>query len=527
LISVIIRFKNEANYLKAVLQAVRAQRTLEPVEVVVVDNRSTDGSRTIAGEYADVLLDIQDYHPGAALNQAISACSGDAIAVLSAHALPANSAWLDNISSWLTNPAVLATYGSQLYPIDSRFLDKRDLDIFSDLRPRTEARDSDLWNANSVFQRTAWEKLPFNEDVYELEDHYWSKRHLSQGDQWVRFEPSALVYHYGHATRNDRTFLPLSSMTDEQRVQAAIAVLERNDEPWPAVMSAGLTLSSLAHLPVAVEAVPVLGRVLNIHPDFDVRWRVAGALGRIRHEDSVSCLVRSLTDRSFYVRDEVAWSLGRLGRQAVPQVLQAASKIELKHQPFAALALGLSKDREGGLAAVDILRRCLSEGDQGVRRDALYFLGEIVQVVPDVISLVPVVARHLEAEDDIVARAAAWCWGEISAVQGETVAPYTGIVLGLARYHPVETVRFEAVASIGKAVPGQPKANLVKYVHQALREDGVGRVRYGAVQSLRRLAARGIGVDGTSDHAGDPDFGVRFESGLLAQQLDERRWSAP
>jgi glycosyltransferase involved in cell wall biosynthesis len=60
LISVIIRFKNEANYLKAVLQAVRAQRTLEPVEVVVVDNRSTDGSRTIAGEYADVLLDIQD-----------------------------------------------------------------------------------------------------------------------------------------------------------------------------------------------------------------------------------------------------------------------------------------------------------------------------------------------------------------------------------------------------------------------------------------------------------------------------------
>ena len=158
MISVIVRFKNEARYLGAVLQAVRAQSSREQVQVVAVDNLSSDGSRRIASDYADVLLDIEDDRPGAALNKAIDACSGSSVAVLSAHAVPAHDRWLENLGSWLANSAVLGTYGGQLYPVTSEFLDKRDLDIFSCLTPRTESRDSDFWNANSIFHRTAWEK---------------------------------------------------------------------------------------------------------------------------------------------------------------------------------------------------------------------------------------------------------------------------------------------------------------------------------------------------------------------------------
>jgi hypothetical protein len=54
---------------------------------------------------------------------------------------------------------------------------------------------------------------------------------------------------------------------------------------------------------------------------------------------------------------------------------------------------------------------------------------------------------------------------------------------------------------------------------QVLNEDGAGRVRYGAMQSLRLLAARGMAdADESADHE-DPDFGVRFERQLFHKQL--------
>ncbi|MGH3943114.1 MAG: HEAT repeat domain-containing protein [Pseudonocardiaceae bacterium] len=517
MISVIIRFKNEASYLGAVLHAVRNQQTREQIEVVAVDNLSDDGSRQLASDYADLLLDIDDYRPGAALNKAIDGCSGSAVVILSAHAIPANDTWLTNLASWLPNPAVLGTYGSQLYPITSRFLDKRDLDIFSSLRPRTERRDSDFWNANSIFQRKTWEKEQFDEDVYELEDHHWTKLHLAQGGQWVRFEPTALVYHYGHEARNDRTFLPPSPLTDQQRIHQAISALMGGDEPWPVVMSAGLTLSSLSHVPEAADAIPALGHVLATHEDFDVRWRVAGALGRIASTESVAHLVRALTDPSFYVRDEAAWSLGRLGRLSVPHLQQIASSLELDFQPFAALAIGLTGDRAAGREAVDLIRRCLGQDHQHVRRDALYFLGEIT-AVSEAASLAPVVACDLAADDDDLARAATWCWGALAGKHHEAARPHIPTILDLARHHPVETIRYEAVVALGKAAPPHPSAELVKHLRRVLHEDGAGRVRYAAMQSLRLLSSAGVTVPVCAGHDTDPDFGVRFEHRLFLEQ---------
>jgi HEAT repeat protein len=517
MISVIVRFKNEATYLEAVFQAIRAQRTLEPIEVVAVDNLSVDGSRRIATKYADRLLDIDDYRPGAALNKAIDASSGDSAAILSAHAIPANDSWLNNLAAWLPNHSVLGTYGAQLYPITSRFLDKRDLDIFSCLRPRTEHQDSDFWNANSIFRRRSWEKERFNEDVYELEDHYWTKRHLAQGGQWVRFEPTALVYHYGHDARNDRTFLAPSGLSDEQRIRQATAALTADGEPWPVVMSAGLTLGSLSHVPDVVEAIPALGHALTSHEDFDVRWRVAGALGRISSTESAAYLVRALTDPSFYARDEAAWALGRLGHVAVPHLQRHTGSLDLEFQPFAALALGLTGDRAAGHDAVNIFRRCIIEGRRHVRRDALYFLGEI-PTVPETASLAPMTARYLTDEDDDLARAATWCWGALAADHPEATRPHTSAIVDLAEHHPIETIRYEAVVALGKAARGQPGAGLVKHICRSLREDGAGRVRYAAAQSLRLLAATGINVAGVASSDTDPDFGVRFEHRLLLSQ---------
>jgi hypothetical protein len=521
-LSVLIRFKNEARYIGSVLRAVRAQHCSHEVELVAIDNASTDGSRDIARELADRTLDIHDYRPGAALNRAMEACSGDGVIVLSAHAIPASDTWLETVAAWMGNPNVVGTYGAQLYPLTARFLDKRDLDIFSDSRPRTETHDTDFWNANAAFHRSFWEKQPFDGLVFELEDHYWTKCLLPANGWWVRFEPAALVYHYGHELRNDRTFVPPSTMSDEERITATTKALAAEGQPWPVVMSAGLTLASLNRNPNVHSAVPVLGQQLLGHEDFDVRWRMAGALGRIASSRSAEYLVQGLRDPSFYPRDESAWALARLRELAVPVVLRSLPELDAATVPFAALALGMSGVAEAEHRAVDLLRTCLASGDASIVRDALYFLGELP--IRAAAELAGCAARCLRSDRGEVVRAAAWCWGQLARLAPAERLPGDRDVVELARCHPLETIRVEGVVALGKLARALRSQRLMAEVSRALRGDGAGRVRYGAMQSLRLAAGEGMRCAAeVVAHDADSDFGVRFERDLLLRLLDGRR----
>lgn len=521
-LSVIVRFRNEAVYLGAVLRAIRAQRCSVPIEIVAVDNASTDGSWDIAKPYADTLVQITDYRPGAALNRSIEACSGDHVVVVSAHAVPSDERWLENLIRPLRNPDILGVYGAQIYPITAKFLDKRDLDIFSDIRPRTETRDSDFWNANSVFSTSAWEKEPFDETVIELEDHHWTKQILPQGSRWIRFEPDARVYHYGHEARNDRQFLPPGDQSTDHHIREAMRVLEGEFVSWPTAMSAGMTLGSLWREPKVRAAVPLLGRYLRDYWDFDVRWRMAGALGRLDYPESVPYLVRGLSDPSFYARDECAWSLARLGATAVPEVIGAVNRpgeVPAESLPFAALALGLSGTAEGREPALDLLERCLSGGDPVVERDAVYFLGEIGDAAGRP-ALLRAVTDRLADEDYVTARAAVWCWGMLAenGADREAVDTAAADVAMVARQHPQDVVRAEAVAALGRLARGRGSAAPLADFGRCLRSDGAGRVRYAAIQSLRLAAAAGdpgIAAEAAAQHTDDDDFGVRFECELV------------
>ncbi|MBC8092556.1 MAG: HEAT repeat domain-containing protein [Pseudonocardia sp.] len=526
-LSVIVRFRNEGAYLGTVLNAVREQHCEQSVEIVAIDNASTDDSRRIAERYADVVLDITDYRPGAALNRAIESCSGDALVVLSAHAIPANRRWLAKLTSWLPDTRVLGIYGAQLYPITSRFLDKRDLDIFSDLRPRVESSDSDFWNANSTFLRSRWDKEQFDEIVIELEDHHWTKKILPHRDLRVRFEPEALVYHYGHEARNDRTFIPPTGATAEEHLAAAVAVLEARDEPWPAVMSAGLTLASLSdHLEID-RAVPALGRTLLEHDDFDVRWRVAGALGRIGTPEAARFLIAGLRDPSFYVCNESAWALGRAGHVGTAELLTAIDTLEPVHLPHAAMALGLSGDRSAAAQGVLLLRDSICSGTVEQVRDSLYSLGEIAEV-EGTAALASLVTRCLESDVNEVARAAAWCWGMLVSHHPDAKSLDSHRLTSLVERHPVETVRFEAVVALGWAARVKQDSRLVQEVLRVLDTDAVGRVRYGAMQTLRLLASAGVDCRAEVEaHDDDTDFGVLFERSLILGESMDLTWTAP
>jgi Glycosyl transferase family 2/HEAT repeats len=504
-ISVIVRFKNEMRYLEAVLRAVRTQRCRFPVEIVGVDNASSDGSRQIAKEYADKVLLIDEYRPGLALNAAIGASTGDYLVCLSAHAIPHSDGWLEELTAHLRNRDALGIYGAQVYPAESLFLDKRDLDIFSADRARTEPQDSDFWNANSAFRRDDWRAQRFDESVIELEDHHWTKMILPDGTRWVRFEPTAVVYHYGHEKRNDRVFLPRNDASPHALVRESSRVLETTGLPWPARMSAGLTLGSLDKLPGIHDAVPAIGRTLIEDPDFDVRWRMAGALGRIGGEQAVPFLVRGLADSSFYVRDECAWSLARLGPATDVKLLAAVPGLDEHVLPFAGLALGLGGGPDARQRGVDLLRAGVSSGDVGIERDSVYFLGELspATVPRDVLA---VVERRLDGARPVdLVRAAAWCWGRLAGIgpHGGTAA-----VRSLARLHPSELVREEAVIALWRTGGGQ----LPEEVAAAMVADGTGRVRFAAAQCARAAAEQDPeAVKVLQDLPADPDFGVEFE----------------
>jgi HEAT repeat protein len=515
--SVIVRFRNEERYIGAVLGAVKEQ-VFSDYEVLAVDNCSTDGSRRIAAYYADRMLTIENYQPGKALNRAIEQARGDRIAVVSAHAIPANAQWLRTLHSHLDDGEAAGVYGGQLYPIHSRFLDKRDLDIFSSLEPRVERVDSDFWNANSMFPRSVWETQKFEESVFELEDHHWTKLVLPRGYE-IHFEPAALVYHYGHIQRLDREHLPPSDLAEVERIDQAVAVLEDNEADWPAVMNAGLTLSSLTQSKQIGRAVHALGRRLLTHWDFDVRWRMAQALGKIQNESSVQYLIGALFDRSFYPRDEAAWALARLGRLAIEPLLRLTG-YDGDTASFVALALGGSGDRRADAEAVRLLAGELRSGEARRQRDAAYCAGEVVQV-GGCEALVPELQSAMRGIHADLTAVCCWALGRLAQRAYQDID--WEAIRALAERSPHPQVRFEATVAIGKLALAAGEREAVSCAVEWLQRRLASReprIRYGAMQSLRLLAEAGR-LAAMPDFEGgcDDDFGVRYEWTLLLENL--------
>lgn len=78
LLSIGIIFKNEIRCLERCLKSLQPLREAIPCELVMADTGSTDGSRGIAGKYADILFDfpwIDDF--SAARNAVMDRCSGE------------------------------------------------------------------------------------------------------------------------------------------------------------------------------------------------------------------------------------------------------------------------------------------------------------------------------------------------------------------------------------------------------------------------------------------------------------------
>ena len=75
LVSIIIRTKNEETWISQCLSAVYAQ-SHKDIEVILVDNQSTDMTVQRAKEFPVKIVTIDDFKPGKAINKGIEHTKG-------------------------------------------------------------------------------------------------------------------------------------------------------------------------------------------------------------------------------------------------------------------------------------------------------------------------------------------------------------------------------------------------------------------------------------------------------------------
>lgn len=200
LVSVIIRTKNEERWIKSCLRAVYGQ-SYRNVEVIVVDNGSTDCTLKRVQEFDAKVIHIEEFLPGKAINDGIRASRGEILVCLSAHCVPVNDRWLDSLVRDLSDPTVAGVYGRQEPLSYTSDFDKRDLITVFGLDKKIQVKDSFFHNANSALTRAVWERFEFDEQVTNIEDRVWGQQVIAAGMKII-YEPEARVYHW-HGIHQD------------------------------------------------------------------------------------------------------------------------------------------------------------------------------------------------------------------------------------------------------------------------------------------------------------------------------------
>lgn len=244
-VGIIIRAKNEEKWITSCLESIFRQ-TYQNFEIVVVDNLSSDRTVERARKFDITLIQVDEYLPGKAINIGIEACSGEYVVCISAHCIPVNEFWLENLLRNFDDPEVAGVYGRQEPMAFTTDVDKRDLINLFGLDRRVQIKDPFFHNANSMIRRDVWEQIRFDEKVTNIEDRVWAKQVLQEGYKII-YEPEASVYHH-HGIHQGG---------DVYRARKIIRILESLDHSCNASPSiSGLSVISI---------IPVTGKVKRIN----------------------------------------------------------------------------------------------------------------------------------------------------------------------------------------------------------------------------------------------------------------------
>ena len=186
--SVIVRAKNEAEAIERTFKSLRRQTV--PVEIVVVDSGSTDGTVEIARRWCDRLIEIpaESFTYGYSTNVGAEAAAAPFHFCLSAHCMPERDDWVELSLRHYAREDVAATNGIQTFP-DGRPVEYV---FFQDV---DHVRAHLLWgfsNHASSWRAEIWREHPFDAALTSSEDRKWALEVTEAG--WViAYDPDLWV----------------------------------------------------------------------------------------------------------------------------------------------------------------------------------------------------------------------------------------------------------------------------------------------------------------------------------------------
>lgn len=191
-VSVVIRNRNESQYLRLTLEALKRQEYPD-IEILLVDNNSTDNSVALAIEFGVKVFPIDNFTYGRALNKGISHATGEIIVILSAHSVPVGHHFISECVRPFSNPKVAAarcTYAGKRAD-DCRWINP---ELLSYPIEYSEASAKGPLASGCAIRRSVWEQIPFDETVPAAEEKIWAMEVMKRGHLIYSSVPA--VYQY-------------------------------------------------------------------------------------------------------------------------------------------------------------------------------------------------------------------------------------------------------------------------------------------------------------------------------------------
>jgi rhamnosyltransferase len=214
-VSVVLPTRNGAATLPALLDALWAQKTSAPIEIIAVDSGSTDGTLALLDRRVRTVVRIPStaFDHGLSRNVGIERAEGDFVVLLVQDALPVSDDWINRLTAPLISDATLAgTYARQQPRPDASALTKAQLQRyaateaerrisrlpggqaeFDALSPVERLRRCTFDNVASCLRRSVWLRQPFK-PTRIAEDVEWARDVLLAGFG-IAFVPDAVVIH--------------------------------------------------------------------------------------------------------------------------------------------------------------------------------------------------------------------------------------------------------------------------------------------------------------------------------------------
>ncbi len=205
------------------LDAVNRQRVDGPIELLVCDSGSSDGTVALARRHGAAVIESvrESFSHGGTRNLLMEHAHGEHVAFLTQDAVPADEHWLSSLlSGFVLAPEVGLTFGpyrprADATPSVARELIEWFASFSAGEAPRIDVLDRSqrsapsgdflghrgfFTDANGCVSRSAWQRVPFREIAY-AEDHLLAQDMLRAGLAKVYIPAAAVIHSHDYSAR--------------------------------------------------------------------------------------------------------------------------------------------------------------------------------------------------------------------------------------------------------------------------------------------------------------------------------------